>query len=157
MLSFLRHALYGLLLCCACHICCACADACFWRPNIAIARVVMVAFRWHSQKCMPHIMGLRGFLASCFISFVHALDPPLVQMICFQRRPIGFLYGSHVCQSWLPHGPRLIPLRFPYGTLGFPYDFPWVSIGCPYSSFGFPCCFQCIPMGFPWDSHWIVL
>ena len=149
--------------CCVHGMCCACSGV-FWRPNIAIARVAMVAFRWHSQKCLPHTMGLHGFLAICFISFVHALDPPLVPIICFQRRPIGFLYASRVCKSWLPHGPRWIPLRVPYGTLGFPYDFPWVPIGFPYFSFGCPCGFQGIhmgiPMGSPLDflvSHWVSL
>ena len=55
MLPFGRHVLYGLLLVCAWHIGCARADVLLLRPNIAIARVAMVAFRWHSQKCMPHI------------------------------------------------------------------------------------------------------
>ena len=60
MLPFGRHVLYGLLLVCAWHIGCARAGVLLLRLNIAIARVAMVAFRWHSQKCIPHIQ--LGFL-----------------------------------------------------------------------------------------------
>ena len=67
MLPFGRHVLYGLLLVCAWHIGCARADVLLLRPNIAIARIAMVAFRWHSLTRMLHIMELQGILMNCLM------------------------------------------------------------------------------------------
>ena len=118
MLSFLRHALYGLLLLCACHICCACADACFWRPNIAIARVVMVAFRWHSQKCMPHIPF--GFLRFPLDALNNLIGIPRCAQLGFLRTSllaILFTNGFLLRPMGTPWGLRCTYQRFAWGSL----------------------------------------
>ena len=116
MLPSGRHVLYGLLLLCAWHV--LCVFKCFWRPNIAIARIAMVAFQWHSQKCMPHIPF--GFLRFPLDALNNLIGIPRCAQLGFLRTSllaILFTNGFLLRPMGTPWGLRCTYQRFAWGSL----------------------------------------